>query len=341
MKPAILLFILFMGTPAYAQISTSPYSIRSLTTSPINSIRGLSVVTDSILWVSGTQGKAGRSTDAGSTWEWYDIPGCDTVDFRDIEAFNSERAVIVSSGEPARIYLTVDGGKNWKQTYYNDTRGIFLDAMDFWNEREGVIIGDPINDLFTILRTSNGGETWEPMAGPKASSGEACFAASGTTLRVLKDNNFAFASGGTVSRFFRFNGKSWHITAWPATQGLSTTGIFSFAFRDGSNGVAVGGDYKDVMQENRNCLITKDGGRSWTAPVLAPRGYRTSVEYLDSKRLIVTGPFGTELSGDGGSTWLPLGNDPQGYHVTRKAKNGSRVYMAGGKGRIAVFDIKQ
>lgn len=339
MRPAIWLFILFTGTTVYAQTSPSSYKIRSLTSAPINSIRGLSVVTDSVLWVSGTQGKAGRSTDAGNTWEWYSIPGCDTVDFRDIEAFSSERAVIMSSGEPARIYLTADGGKNWKQTYYNDTKGIFLDAMDFWNEREGVIIGDPINDLFTILRTSNGGATWEPVKGPKASPGEACFAASGTTLRVLKGKDFAFASGGTVSRFFRFNGTSWHITAWPATQGVSTKGIFSFAFRDASNGVAVGGDYQDVKDENRNCLITKDGGRTWTAPVQAPRGYRTGVEYLDNKRLIVTGPFGTELSADGGSTWSPLADE--GYHVTRKAKKGNAVYMAGGKGRIAVLDRQQ
>ncbi|MRG44042.1 oxidoreductase [Chitinophaga sp. SYP-B3965] len=333
MKLTILLFILLTGTTTYAQP-------RVLTTAPINSIRGLSVVTDSLVWVSGTQGKAGRSMDAGATWEWYSIPGCDTVDFRDIEAFSKDRAVIVSSGEPARIYLTKDGGKNWKQTYYNDTKGIFLDAMDFWNDREGVIIGDPINDTFTILRTGNGGESWEPMPGPKALPGEACFAASGTTLRALKGKDFAFASGGAVSRFFRYNGKAWYLRAWPATQGLSTTGIFSFAFRDGSNGVAVGGDYQDVKQENRNCLITKDGGRTWTAPALAPKGYRTSVEYLDAKRLIVTGPFGTELSEDGGNTWLPLGNDPQGYHVARKAKKGTAVYFAGGKGRIAVLDIK-
>lgn len=337
----MLLFALLTGIQTCAQTSPSPYSIRSLTTSPITSIRGLSVVTDSIVWVSGTQGKVGRSIDAGATWEWYSIPDCDTADFREIEAFNSEKAVIVSSGEPARIYLTHDGGKNWKRVYYNDTKGIFLDAMDFWNDREGVIVGDPINNLFTILRTNNGGETWEPQTGPAAEPGEACFAASGTTLRALKGNDFAFASGGTVSRFFRFNGSSWHITAWPATQGLPTTGIFSFAFRDGSNGVAIGGDYKDVMQEHRNCLITTDGGRTWNAPMLAPRGYRTSVEYLDNKRMIITGPFGSELSGDGGKTWFPLGNDPLGYHVARKAKNGTAVYLAGSKGRIAVLDIKK
>lgn len=337
MKLAILLFILLPGIQTYAQ---TPSGIRSLTTAPINSIRGLSVVTDSLVWVSGTQGKVGRSTDAGATWEWYSIPGCDTVDFREIEAFSREKAVIVSSGEPARIYLTLDGGKNWEQTYYNDTKGIFLDAMDFWNEREGVIIGDPINDIFTILLTRNGGKTWESMKGPKASPGEACFAASGTTLRVLKGNDFAFASGGTVSRFFRFNGAAWHITDWPATQGLATTGIFSFAFRDASNGVAVGGDYKDMMQEKRNCLITRDGGRTWTTPALAPKGYRTSIEYLDNKRMIVTGPLGTEVSGDGGNTWSPLGNDPNGYHVARKAKKGTVVYLAGGKGRIAILDVK-
>lgn len=337
----MLLFTLLMGAQTYAQTSASPYKIRSLTTSPITSIRGLCPVTDNLVWVSGTQGKVGRSTDGGKEWEWYSVPGCDTVDFRDIEAFNSEKAIVMSSGEPARIYLTNDAGKNWKRVYYNDTKGIFLDAMDFWNDNEGVIVGDPIDNIFTILRTSNGGETWEPEKGPAAEAGEACFAASGTTLRTLKGKDFAFASGGTVSRFFRFNGSSWRITPWPATQGLASTGIFSFAFRDGSNGVAVGGDYKDVMQVHRNCLITTDGGRTWTAPVLAPEGYRTAVEYLDNKRLIVTGPFGTEISGDGGNTWFALGKDPNGYHAARKAKNGKVIYLTGGKGRIAVLDVQK
>ena len=52
------------------------------------SIRGLSVVSDKIIWLSGSNGTIGRSIDSGNTWKWITIKGFETTEFRDIEAFN-------------------------------------------------------------------------------------------------------------------------------------------------------------------------------------------------------------------------------------------------------------
>ena len=35
---------------------------------------------------------------------------------------------------PAYILKTIDGGETWKIVYENKTDGMFLDAMEFWNE---------------------------------------------------------------------------------------------------------------------------------------------------------------------------------------------------------------
>ncbi|MBO9153941.1 WD40/YVTN/BNR-like repeat-containing protein [Chitinophaga sp. GCM10012297] len=309
--------------------------VELLVTAPISSIRGLSVVNDEVVWVSGTQGKAGRSTDGGKNWEWFSIPGCDSCDFRDIEAFSADRAVIIGIAEPARIFLTEDAGKNWKQVYFNDTKGIFLDAMDFRGEKEGVIVGDAINGRFKGLQTHDGGQTWQDLDMPPAAEGEACFAASGTTLRILDGKNtFAIASGGVKSRFFRYSGGSWTVSEWPAIQGIASTGIFSFAFH-GKNGVAVGGDYMNAGQQKGNCVLTSDGGKTWSAPEQSPRGYRSAVEYLNGSNVIATGPTGTDFSVNGGRTWQALTDE--GFHAVRKAKKGRKVYLAGAKGRIAVL----
>lgn len=308
--------------------------IEPVATAPISSIRGLSVVSDSVAWVSGTQGKAGRTTDGGKTWQWFTVPGCDSVDFRDVEGFTGERAVLMGIASPARIFLTEDGGKNWEQVYFNNDSAIFLDAMEFYGDRKGFIAGDPINGNFKGLITPDGGKTWYNHPMPPADSGEACFAASGTTLRALPGAQVAFASGGTHSRFYRLHGRKWQVTEWPANQGQSSTGIFSFAFYNDKQGVAVGGDYQKPEIVKGNCLLTTDGGTSWTAPAAPPRGYRSAVEYIDKNLVICTGPDGTDWSGDGGKTWQALPGE--GYHAVRRAKTGRTVYLAGARGRIAV-----
>lgn len=332
MKFLQIIFVLSAGIFSTAQAQR----VELLTTAPIGSIRGLSVVTDEVLWVSGTQGKAGRSTDGGKNWEWFGIPGCDSCDFRDVEGFSADRAVIMGIAEPARIFLTDDGGKSWEQVYFNDTKGIFLDAMEFFNDKEGVIAGDAINGRFKGLRTKDGGRSWQDIGMPAAAEGEACFAASGTTLRAINGkNSFAIATGGLKSRFFRYKSGKWAVTEWPVKQGIPSAGVFSFAFRGAKNGVAVGGDYMNPKASEGNCALTTDGGNSWQAPRKGPRGYRSAVEYIDKNLLIATGPTGTDISRDGGQTWEALADE--GFHAVRKAKKGTKTYLAGGKGRIAAL----
>src|SRR5690349_10215587 len=49
------------------------------------SFRGLCVVSEKIVWVSGSKGTVGRTTDGGTTWNWMTVPGYADKDFRDIE----------------------------------------------------------------------------------------------------------------------------------------------------------------------------------------------------------------------------------------------------------------
>ena len=314
--------------------------IRLLTSGTQTSLRGLSVVTDRLIWVSGSNGKVGRSLDGGKTWNWITVPGYEKKDFRDIEAFDDNTAVIMAIAEPADILRTTDGGKTWQLVYHNVTPGMFLDAMEFWNSNSGIVVGDPVNGRFFVGRTFDGGKTWRsiPEANlPKADSGEGCFASSGTNVRALNRDQACFVSGGPHSRLFIRDS----AIDLPILQGKTSTGANSIAVKDhdkynnhgGRHLIVVGGDFTHDTVQDRNCFLTNDGGKTWVRPTIPPHGYRSCVEFIGGNKILCCGTSGVDLSTDDGMNWQLI--SATGFHACRKAKNGHAVFLAGSNGRIA------
>ena len=295
------------------------------------SIRGLSVVTDKIIWASGSNGMVGKSLDSGHTWKWIQVKGFEKADFRDIEAFDETQAVIMAIAEPAYILRTIDGGDNWKIVYENKTKGMFLDAMEFWNIQSGIVIGDPVDGKFFIARTFNGGDTWRTIPEknyPVADSGEACFAASGTNIRKYGNDAACFITGGLRSRLFLKDQK----INLPIVQGKETTGANSIAIKNKKTFVVVGGDFNTPDSTYKNCVLTTDGGKTWSYPTTPPHGYRSCVEYLEKDKWITCGLNGVDVSNDDGKNWASVSKES--FHVCRKAKDGKSVFLAGKKGLI-------
>ncbi|WP_026898012.1 WD40/YVTN/BNR-like repeat-containing protein [Daejeonella oryzae] len=302
-----------------------------------SSIRGLSIVDDSVAWISGSNGYTALSTNSGKTWKWNQHPKYNKLDFRDIEAFSSREAIIVSAGTPAVILKTADGGITWKEVYFNDSPEIFLDGMDFWTKDHGIVYGDPINGKIQLLETRDAGITWKNISNnikiPLA-EGEASFAASGTTIRTGKKGKVWIATGGMKSRVFHSKnfGKTWKAFECPIIQGNNSSGPFSIAVNS-KNMVAVGGDYLIDTLRTNNMLLSGDAGKTWATPQISPFGYRSAVEYITQNILVSTGPTGTDISIDGGKTWKNI--SPQGFNTVRKAKNGKMILLTGSKGKIA------
>jgi photosystem II stability/assembly factor-like uncharacterized protein len=297
-----------------------------------SSFRGLSVVNDSIAWVSGSKGWVGRTTNRGSHWEFNQVPGYEALDFRSLYAFNDSTALIANAGSPAYILRTTNGGKSWQAVYTNTAAAIFIDGVDFWNNLEGVMYGDPIDGRMFLLFTKDGGKTWTEPAletRPNLNEGEASFAASGTGIRCYDKKRLVIATGGKTSRLFISDnrGKTWRTLTPPVQQGKESAGIFSVAFQK-KQGVVVGGDFVLDSVKTKNAFYTSDGGRTWHESSIAPNGYRECVEFISSQILITTGPTGTEYSTNGGASWINISSD-KGFHAVRRARTGKMVIIVG------------
>ena len=153
MKPIFSFLLLLAFNFSDAQ------SIKILTSGTKTSLRGLSVVNDMVIWASGSNGTVARSTNGGETWTWITVKGFEKTDFRDIEAFDENTALIMAIAAPAYILKTTDAGNNWKMGYENKDTSMFLDARECWKEQSGIAIGDPIADTIFIARPFNVGET--------------------------------------------------------------------------------------------------------------------------------------------------------------------------------------
>ena len=337
MKKTILLsFSVLFASLLFAQ-KALPH-IDTLTSGTKTSIRGLSVVNDNVLWVSGSNGTVGKSTNGGKSWKWFQVKAFEKADFRDIEAFDATTAVVISVGEPAYILRTTDGGENWKVVYENKTKGMFLDALEFWNSEAGIVIGDPIDGKLFIARTFDGGMSWHAIPEqyrPTAEKGEALFAASGTVITALDRDEAVFVTGGKTSHAYIRDQK----IRLPIAQGKESAGAFSVAVWDhnklngGKKLIVVGGDFAADSLSSNNCFYSNDRGQSWKAAKQPPFGYKSCVDYMTEKELIACGTSGVDVSNDGGETWTQISKE--GYHVCRRAKDGKTVYLAGNGGRVA------
>lgn len=334
---------LFFLLSSLLAFSTYAQEIKVLTSGTKTSIRGLSAVNDKIVWVSGSAGTVGRSVDGGLNWQWMTVKGFEKRDFRDIEAFDDKTAIIMAIAEPAHILKTTDGGQNWEVVFADSTKGMFLDAMDFYGRKNGIVVGDPVGGKFYTAKTRDGGSTW--TAAPavmqsNAITGEGCFASSGTNIHYFTNNDFLFVSGGTSSRLHDDSGGR----LLPLLQGKESTGANSIAVmnghaRTGNHFIVVGGDFANPKDTVRNCYVTRDGGVSWIRPTTPPPGYRSCVIYLDRKKVLTCGITGVDISNDKGMNWKNISTE--GFHVCRKAKNGKTVFLAGGNGKIGKLILKK
>lgn len=263
--------------------------------------------------------------------------------FRSLSARNSA-GFGMSIASPAKLYRLDNNADKTKIVYQENHEKAFYDSLEFWNDKEGIAIGDPTDDCMSIIITRNGGETWEKLdcnVLPKSLEGEAAFAASDSNIAIVGDKTWV-ATGGKASRilFSPDKGKTWSVYNTSIVQGLETTGIYSIDFYDDLNGFGIGGDYTLPEQNEANKIRSIDGGKTWQLVAQNQNpGYRSCVKYVpnsNAQQLVAVGFNGIDYSKDAGNTWQHLSDE--GFYTIRFLNDS--IAFAGGNGKVSKLVFK-
>jgi len=257
----VFLFVFFTScTKEYQPREIDSVSIKEFKIDS-NSIRSIVAVDSLTMYYAGSKGDIGFTNNGGKSWETKQFKFQDSIypNFRSI-ALNDKTNVVyaLSISNPALLYQYnfSDSFIVYKENHPN----VFYDSMNFFDEINGIAIGDPTDgNCLSILLTNDGGNSWKKVSCqqiPKVVEGEAAFAASNTNIKIL-GNTVWIVSGGVKSRIFKSIdlGLTWNVYETPIIQGTNTQGIYSVDFADENNGIVIGGDYSQPNENFKNKAI--------------------------------------------------------------------------------------
>ena len=270
-------------------------------------------------------GLIGRTHDGGQTWQFASgfvsrWPGISSFSFTAVQFFDSLAGCTIGSG--GQIFLTGDGGANWRLVRSGAGEG--LTDLHFIDRNRGWASGGA-----GVLKTMDGGEHWiwaiRSAYENGYVSGSSIHFVDGWVGWMTRQRQLLKSSDG---------GERWAAVALPIDPN-EVCDLRDVFFLDAYRGWVVG--------ENGMILATTDGGRSWTrcsqgVPAPKPRPlhivrrqhgidtfdlegpppglFLTSVRFLDATRGWAVGFFPVEgrsvvlRSEDGGATWREEADAP-------------------------------
>ena len=304
------------------------------------SIRALEVENDSTCWFAGSKNKFGYTNDYGKTWK-ENVIKYDTFDleFRSISV-TTNFIFVLSVASPALLFKIDKKTLNYKLVYKETNEKAFYDSMQFWDDENGIAVGDPTANCMSIVLTKDGGNSWKKIACeslPSSKEGEAAFAASNTNISLVDQKAFIATGGKDANVLVGTDyGKSWKKYKTPIIQGEKMTGIFSVDNLSMDTAIIAGGDWSAKQKTENTMAITKDGGNSWQLIENNP-GYISCIQFIPkTKSLVASSTTGIYYSEDLAESWVKISDE--GYYTFRVSENGKYLYFSR-KNKLMNVDI--
>ncbi|MBE0539158.1 MAG: T9SS type A sorting domain-containing protein [Ignavibacterium sp.] len=194
------------------------------------------------------------TTDGGNTWTINSFTDPKGNPVYCIHAFNADTAFVISSS----IYKTTNRGTNWiPVTGVFTNSASFPNTIHFFDQNNGVAMGDPVDGYFEIYTTTNGGSNWVRVQSsniPPPLTDEAGI----VDWHAYYNDSYWFSTN--KQRIFRSTDRGY---TWNCSQLPSGDYIPSIAFRDELHGLS-----DAIIESNFFIYKTSDGGNTWTSSAL-------------------------------------------------------------------------
>jgi hypothetical protein len=288
---------------------------------PSRGIRYMDAVNDNIAWAVGYDGSGGqvyetlftKTVNGGDLWEADLIFGDTGYGLGNICGLDdglTAWAAVFSTGaqdERCGIYKTTDGGDNWiNQT---EEPSSFANNVWFFDENDGVALGDQADGYWDIWTSSDGGENWERVPEENFSGHEIVPGEYGWTgcMEAVGENTIIFGSHAPEGYAYISNdrGHTWFGEFTGCSGSGTNPGVNDLAFKDPMHGLAAhdNGVTYDLFK-------TDDGGVSWQPITYDGICYSSGLSFVPgtANTYISTGgasgASGASYSIDGGYTWV-------------------------------------
>lgn len=303
-----------MSISAYSQLSWTQQN--SAFTAASTGVSTISVVDANTAWALGYDGSAlsanyqtfTRTTNAGTTWTSGSINvGNAAYLVSDLTAVSATTAWVTATpsagGNGGGVWKTTNSGTTWtKQTTASfSSAASFANTVYFWDENNGVAMGDPTGTLFEIYTTANGGTNWTKLTAasvPASSTNEYGY----VHLKEVAGDNIWF--GTSAGRIFKSanKGATWTVVSTPLSDFGGTAASGKITLKDANTAW--------ILSDTGVVYATTNGGTTWTT--LPSVTQSSDITYVPgtTSTLIAVGngatTSGSSLSNNGGNSWTTI-----------------------------------
>ena len=183
-----------------------------------------------------------RTTDGGETWEPMDMPGGEYVMANRILPVGTNGLLIAADG--GLMHRTMNGGTTWESIRIHPTGGRVMDIVRPTPSVLITVVSDRYGNIATFYRSDDGGSNWEQLSELPVPIGAIAFKDENNGVATSKDAAFHTADGG----------RTWKRTVAAGWR----------------NAVVYIGDDLVGVGEDPHVLISRNGGKTWTAGPALP-----------------------------------------------------------------------
>jgi photosystem II stability/assembly factor-like uncharacterized protein len=319
MKKTVQLFLLLsLMTTLNAQTPSNLWTPQGLGLLPKNyDILGISIVNKDVIWAvadstyasplpSNFSVKVLKTINGGTTWQVYAVAPAEGRYGLDIHAVDASTAWITvqkvgvgTGGTGYDVFKTTDGGATWTSKFNTYAASLFV---RFFDAQNGFIW-----NRHAFASTTNGGESWNPSAVAGWSNTEGFYTAGITNACITIGDTIM--GGTSTSRICMSpdRGVTWKfLDLVPVPFFGPQVAIFSLAFKDARNGIALGWNQTNYITY---LAKTTDGGTTWTHMANYPFTFGSSIEYVKgtNNAYMVTDYDGlTAYTTNAGQSWIKI-----------------------------------